>query len=229
MCRRFTSGIILLMSLLGSACSSMSLPSFGSPETAPRTEPAAGAEAQRNEQVGAEVSLPVGIVVPTPALNNGNQALFDRAVSLLQAGQPDAAEVLFLELTSDQPELAGPWVNLGHIYLAGGRQAEAEKMFLAALDANPHNCGALNQLGVMARRQGRFNEAEAYYLRCIDAQPLYPHAHLNLAILYELYMGRLGEALAAYNEYQVMLTEPDTRVSGWVMDLERRVAAIATR
>ena len=36
-------------------------------------------------------------------------------------------------------------------------------------------------------------------------------------------------ALAAYNDYQLMLPEPDGRVDGWVMDLERRVAAIATR
>ena len=39
------------------------------------------------------------------------------------------------------------------------------------------------------------------------------------------YMGKLSEALAAYNDYQLMLPEPDQRVGGWVMDLERRVAA----
>ncbi len=229
MCRQFTSGILLMSSLLLGACANMSIPLVGSSEPAMETATSPVAAELRLEQVGPAVNAPVGIVVETPPLHSGNQALFDRAVALIESGQLDAAEVLLLELTSDQPELAGPWVNLGHIYLASERPAEAEKMFLAALDANPHNCGALNQLGVMARRQGRFGEAEAYYQRCIDAAPLYPHAHLNLAILYELYMGRLGEALAAYNDYQVMLSEPDARVSGWVMDLERRVAAIATR
>ena len=80
-----------------------------------------------------------------------------------------------------------------------------------------------------ARRAGRFADAETHYLACIEAQPAYANAHLNLAILYELYMGRLGEALAAYNEYQLALPEPDTKVGGWMMDLERRVAAVAKR
>jgi len=39
----------------------------------------------------------------------------------------------------------------------------------------------------------------------------------------------LGEALAAYNDYQIALPEPDRRVAGWVIDLERRVGAIAQR
>ena len=52
---------------------------------------------------------------------------------------------------------------------------------------------------------------------------------LNLAILYELYMGRYAEALAAYQDYQLVLDEPDTKVNGWLIDLERRVAAYAQR
>ena len=110
-----------------------------------------------------------------------------------------------------------------------GEIAAAEYNFGEALKANPQNCDALNQLGVIARRAGRFADAEKHYRACIDANPNYANAHLNLAILYELYMGRLGEALAAYNEYQLALPEPDTKVGGWMMDLERRVAAVAKR
>jgi lipoprotein NlpI len=106
---------------------------------------------------------------------------------------------------------------------------QARLAYQQALTANPDNCDALNQLGVMARREGRFEDAEALYLRCLTAQPMYAQARLNLAILYELYLGRLGEALTAYHAYEQTLDEPDTRVRGWVMDLERRVAAIAKR
>jgi hypothetical protein len=42
-------------------------------------------------------------------------------------------------------------------------------------------------------------------------------------------MGRLDEALTAYNRYQLMMSEPNRKVAGWVMDLERRVASVAER
>ena len=224
MLKRFTNALLLLCVGL-SACSTMPLPS--------RTSQLEGAEAASAEaplSTKAEHTQDmVAAPIEVPPLKSGSQVLFDRAVQLLAEDQLETAETLLLELTIDQPELAGPWVNLGLIYLAKGAQNDAQQMFHNALQANPRNCPALNQLGVLARREGRFGEAESYYQQCLEAQPTYADASLNLGILYELYMGRLGEALAAYNDYQLVMPEPDARVSVWVSDLERRVAAIATR
>jgi tetratricopeptide (TPR) repeat protein len=166
---------------------------------------------------------------PVPPLENGNRVLFDRATAMLREGNDAAAEVLFLELTESQPELAGPWTNLAHIYVGRGDQEEARRHLERALTANPNNCEALILMGVLARKNGLFSEAEEAYMQCTAAQPFFADAYLNLGILYELYMGRLGEALAAYNEYQSLIAEPDMKVAGWVMDLERRVPAVAER
>ncbi|MGD8818404.1 MAG: tetratricopeptide repeat protein, partial [Acidobacteriota bacterium] len=65
--------------------------------------------------------------------------------------------------------------------------------------------------------------AESLYQTCIELQPDFKDAYLNLGILYELYLGKLPEALQYYRAYQSMLDEPDRRVQGWVMDLERRL------
>jgi tetratricopeptide (TPR) repeat protein len=224
MCRPFTNGVVIVLAMTLSACAALPMPGG---QKVTLTQPNQVADVVPDSR--GDVAVVTGPVVPVPALNSGNQALFERAVDLMKQGQLEAAEVLFIELNSDQPELAGPWVNRGLIHVARDEHDQAQSAFLSALDANPQNCDALNQLGVLARKAGRFSDAESYYSQCIDAQPLYPHAHLNLAILYELYMGRLGEALAAYNTYQTMLPEPDARVRGWVMDLERRVEAIAKR
>jgi len=174
----------------------------------------------------AEPSTSVPVIPPLKASTRED---YGRAVDLLRNGDHDQAFAMFTQLSRSQPELAGPWVNLGVIHLAAERPDQARLAHQQALAANPENCDALNQLGVMARREGRFEDAEAFYLRCLNAQPMYAHARLNLAILYELYLGRLGDALAAYQDYEQTLDEPDTRVRGWVMDLERRVAAIAKR
>jgi lipoprotein NlpI len=75
------------------------------------------------------------------------------------------------------------------------------------------------------RRQGDFASAERQYLACLAAQPDYRPAYLNLGILYELYLGRPGDALDAYRRYQMLAAEPDPRVTGWMQQIERRSGA----
>jgi lipoprotein NlpI len=92
-----------------------------------------------------------------------------------------------------------------------------------AVAANPANCDAHTLLGVMARQAGDFQTAEKQYRTCLLVRPDFKDAYLNLGILYELYLGKLDLALDAYRSYQGLLDEPDRKVQGWVMDLERRL------
>ncbi len=119
--------------------------------------------------------------------------------------------------------MSGPWTNLGTVYLALDDPQAADVAFRRAVEINPGNCAAYNEMGVMARQNGDFLSAEANYLACVARVPDFREAYLNLGILYELYLGRLPEALDAYRQYQALLQEPDRRVRGWVMDLERRL------
>jgi tetratricopeptide (TPR) repeat protein len=165
-------------------------------------------------------------VVPdvlVPKVHRGNAAAFEQAVAALRAGRLNEAEVLLQEITSDQPELAGPWVNLGQVYAMLEKFEEARLAFGYAIAANPRTCAAHNQLGVLSRQFGDFQAAEEHYRQCLAQVPNFKDAYLNLGILYELYLGRLPEALEAYRRYQLLATEPNRKVQGWVMDLERRL------
>lgn len=161
--------------------------------------------------------------MPAPDVKRGNLSAFEQAVVAMQENRLQAAEILLLEITSDQPELAGPWINLGQVYVELDQLEEARAAFQQAIRANPRNCTAYNELGVLSRRYGDFAGAEENYRTCIELVPEFKDAYLNLGILYELYLGRLPEALENYRTYQSLLTEPDRRVQGWVMDLERRL------
>jgi tetratricopeptide (TPR) repeat protein len=218
---------LLALCLLLSACASVPLPFTGDAKQGVEAPAVSTSSVPQDSEAG-EIDR-VAATVPTPTLHTGSQALFDRGVELMKDNNLIAAQVLFQELAESQPELAGPWVNLGLIALAQDDTQQAQHSFELALKSNPANCDALTQLGVMARKQGEFPQAQQYYQRCIDGNPTYANAYLNLGILFELYMGRLPEALAAYNDYQTMLPDPNPQVAGWVMDLERRVAAIAKR
>ena len=164
--------------------------------------------------------VPVG---PAPDVRGSNARLFDSAVEALAAGDHSKAEVLLLEITIDQPELAGPWINLGQVYEALGQPEEARRAFEQAIRANPGSCTAYNELGVLSRQAGDFDQAEASYRACLEIRPDFKDAYLNLGILYELYLGKLEEALGAYKTYQNLAMEPNRKVQGWVVDLERRL------
>jgi len=158
-----------------------------------------------------------------PEVRRANQAAFERAITAMQENRLGEAETLLRQITTDQPELSGPWINLGQVYVALGQPEDARAAFQEAIRANPRNCTAYNELAVLSRRYGDFAGAESLYQTCIELQPDFKDAYLNLGILYELYLGKLPEALQYYRAYQSMLDEPDRRVEGWVMDLERRL------
>ena len=168
------------------------------------------------------VSIPVP-EGPVPEVKPANLATFNEAVVAIREQRLGDAEILLLTITDDQPELAGPWINLGQVYAAREDSENARLAYEQAVSANPRNCTARNELAVLLRRNGEFSTAEAHYRACIEVTPGFKEAYLNLGILYELYFGRLADALDLYRHYQTLLPEPDRRVKGWVMDLERRL------
>jgi len=122
-------------------------------------------------------------VLPPPEVKRGNQAAFEQAVAAMQQNRMAQAEILLLEITADQPELAGPWINLGQVYVALDQPEDARHAFEQAIRANPRNCTAYNELAVLSRRYGDFAGAEELYRTCIEVQPDFKDAYLNLGIL----------------------------------------------
>jgi len=162
----------------------------------------------------------------SPAVIGRRYVQFVAAQEALEAGRNDIARTLLLKLTSDAPDLSSPWVNLGIAYRNLGEDENAIRAFERALIGRPGSCEALNQLGILARETGNFEAAEARYITCLKSTPDFREVHLNLGILYELYMGKYAAALSEYRSYMAGLDEPDRRVGGWIMDLERRQSSM---
>lgn len=81
----------------------------------------------------------------------------------------------------------------------------------------------LNQLGLLAREKGEFKQAEDYYRRALSIHPDQPEILRNLAILLDLYQGKLAEALELYKRYQSLLETEDPKVKDWIFDLKNRL------
>lgn len=147
----------------------------------------------------------------------------DRALDAMARQDWTEAELELEQLVLEFDRFPGPFVNLAIVYLASGRTSEAEAVLESALETAPGHAAANNQLGIVLRRQGRFDEAEAAYRRALETDPDSLLAHYNLGVLLDLYLYRRAEALEHYERYQRMLPEPDDRVAGWIIDLQRRL------
>ncbi|WP_157960423.1 tetratricopeptide repeat protein [Marinimicrobium alkaliphilum] len=184
---------------------------------------------------GRSPALPAGPVTANPYLaerprvSDSARDSFADALAAMTAGHWLSAQVQLERLTQQHPRLSGPWVNLGLVHRALEDDTRAQAAFEQALSINPRNLDAWNQLGLLRRSAGDFEGARAAYQRALDVWPFHADSHRHLAILYDLYLGQWDAALDHYLAYQQLLIDPEpalqTRVAGWIIDLERRIAA----
>ncbi len=145
---------------------------------------------------------------------------------MMKAGRGTDAELELKQLAVAYPQFSGPQVNLGILYLKDSRYGDAEAAFKAALQINVANAQAANELGIVERRLGKFGDAEAAYQKAIAAEPNYADAHMNLGVLYDLYLSEPQKALEQFERY-IELKGDTKPVSGWVVELRKRVGAAA--
>lgn len=159
-----------------------------------------------------------------PEVSSAARSSFASAVAAMKAEQWAEAERELKQLLQSQPHLSGVHLNLALVYAQTQRPAEAESQFKQAIQVNPANMPARNQYGIWLRMQGRFKDAETVYVQALQANPEFADTHLNLGILYDLYLGNSAQALDHYQKYLALKGESaDTaRVKSWVADLQRR-------
>ena len=151
---------------------------------------------------------------------------YAQALQMMKSGQSTDAELEFKQLAVAYPQFAGPQLNLGVLYLKESRLPDAEAAFKAALQIAPANPVAGNELGIVERRLGKFGDAESAYRKAIAAEPNYAAAHLNLGVLYDLYLSEPRKALEQFERY-IEIAGDNKQVGGWVVELRKRVGAAA--
>lgn len=158
-----------------------------------------------------------------PSITAQASRQFEQARAALAAEDWPQAETLLVSITESSPELSGPYLSLAQLYSRTGQTAKADSSFKQAIVANANNVNAYNQYAVYLRQQGDFAGAQQQYRKALTVWPDYPDGHLNLGILYDLYMGKLALAVAEYQQYQALIDEPDRQVKGWIVDAQRRL------
>ncbi len=149
---------------------------------------------------------------------------YQQALDLMRSKKYRKAEKVLQQITELEPDLAGPYVNLGIIYYNQEKYETAEKFFQQALQRNPENADIHNFLGVTYRQQGHFKAAEKAYKQAIAINPRLAKVYLNLGVLYDIYLANISAAIENYLQYQ-KLNPNDKRVNNWLADLNQRLQA----
>jgi tetratricopeptide (TPR) repeat protein len=174
----------------------------------------------------AETRAQTNAVVPSPEperpVDPQTQRAYDDALRLLAAGRSKEAERALRALTKSNPELAGPYANLGLILRQADKPTEAAAELERAVLANPKQPVVFNQLGIAYRQAGQFAKAQAAYERALALDANYADAILNLGILHDLYLRDAPRALELFERHQVLTASKDAAVAKWVVELRNR-------
>ncbi len=216
---KFTKLIAILFVMVLAGCSSA--PGKKTKTASGDAEPAVAA-------AGASI-LPAGPVTPNPYLQSKTSASrqaqqnFTDATRAMHNKQWAQAESLLQKVIAENNKLSGAYLNLGLVYRAQKEDKRAEQAFNDAITANHTNLDAYNQLAILQREAGNFSGAETNYKKALSLWPFHPESHKNIAILYDLYMGKSAEALPHYEAYLQLIGGEDKLATSWIADLQRRL------
>lgn len=90
------------------------------------------------------------------------------------------------------------------------------------VDAGADAAAALDAQGIALRREGRFQEARAAYEQALVLAPQRRAVLVNLAILYDLYLGDAAQARSLYERALALDPTPDAELARWVAEIQRR-------
>ena len=183
-----------LLLLILAACQSTPVDTAVEPE-------AAASESDVDKVADTVIAQPSPYEQNQPSVSRDAKERFNKALIAMQAADWETAKNELLGLAQDYPALSGPLLNLGIVAEQQADVDAAEKYYQQTISVNPTNMAAYHRYGVMLREQGRFQDAEVVYLDALKIWPDDASSHKNLGILYDLYMGRLEEALGHYQTY----------------------------
>lgn len=165
-----------------------------------------------------------GVILEQPKfrISKKTATAYNAALKHMRAKNYDTAILEMHKVAKMDERISGPWVNIGVAHKELGNIDKAKAAFQKALSVNPKNPFALNELAILKRIDGKFEQAEKLYKQALSTYPDYENAHLNLAILCDVYLRKIDCALNHYQAYLNLSGGQDKQVNAWVSQLKKQ-------
>lgn len=169
-----------------------------------------------------QVNVPAGqaiLVNITPEI----ASQYQQALALLKQQQLPAALKAFGSLAGTTPGIAGVHLNIALIHFQLGQFNFAREQVDKVIAVAPQNAIAYNLSGSLYRQQGQFKAARLAYAKALKMAPDYAMAHLNMAILFDIYFQYWQDAERHYRRYLDLSSDDNDQVKLWLQDLQWRL------
>ena len=147
---------------------------------------------------------------------------FIAARKALKSEAYDEADRVLQQVVTADKSLAGPWVMRGFIAEQNKDVEGAIGHYRQAIAVNKLNVNAYIPLARLLREQGKFLDAQNIYAQALAVWKDFPEAHLNLAILYDIYLNDPLQAQQHMEAYQFLSGGKDAKVSAWLTEIQSR-------
>jgi len=145
------------------------------------------------------------------------------AIELLKENQIDNAKNILSRYLKEHDDDRAK-LNLALIYFKTQQFNLAKDLLLSIQQNDGDNSIVLAHLAIIARQQGQFKKAKNLYLQALEESDE-PSIHLNYAILLDLYLNELNDALEHYSIYQIsgLAEQNGIPLEKWIADLNLRI------
>jgi tetratricopeptide (TPR) repeat protein len=157
------------------------------------------------------------------SLSAEQHTLYLQALTALDQQHPDQAEEKLTQLIKSKLNVHDIWLNLGLAQYQQKNWTDAQKSVDVILRQFPKNAKSLNLAGLVAVETGDFVQAKGYFTEAITLAPNYPQALYNMALLQDVYLQNISEAIGYYNRYLTLVNDDETTRS-WVDQLTQMQA-----
>ena len=111
---------------------------------------------------------------------------------------------------------------LGNIYEQSNQIDNALKMYDKAIQINPSNINSYLRLALLQREKGNFIAAQNTYADALSVWKDFPEAHLNLGILYDVYLNHPIRAQKHIEAYLFLTGNKNKEAIKWYEEIKSR-------
>ena len=155
-------------------------------------------------------------------IDKGSVLLFIEAKKAKRNKDFKTATQKLLVITQKDTSISGPWVMLGDIKFENKQYKEASADYHKALEINPENVNAYIALARVQRVLGQFNLAQNTLEKALLLWKDFPEAHLNLGILYDVYLNQAKKAQQHMEAYLFLTQYRSVEVKKWLQEVQSR-------